>query len=106
MTRPTPRKPPRTRGAKPRPEPAPGEPTTLKPERVEGVLIAARVNEKGEKVGEEQVASIKLYAPNFDKLPGAVEDVWPDVLAELERLDAAKAAAPANGGAKSRPRQR
>lgn len=74
-------RPPRTKGAKrmPRPRKPKGAPK-MRPLRIEGVLVAAIINEAGDIVGEEQVAAIKVFAPDFDKLPDVVEGIWPKVI--------------------------
>jgi hypothetical protein len=66
------RKPPRTRGAKPRPRPAAVAP--LEPFKIVGQLVGARKNEAGAVIGEEVMGKVAIYAAQFGELEKLVQE--------------------------------
>jgi hypothetical protein len=46
---------------------------SLRPHKIVGQLIGARYNEHGEIVGEEVMADVAIFKPNFGKVEQAVE---------------------------------
>lgn len=55
---------------------------SLKPFKIVGRLVAARVDEEGNVVDEISVGELTLYAPQFSQLAEQVELAWPGVVQE------------------------
>lgn len=64
-------------------------PATLRPLKIEGHLVAKRVDENGETVGEVVLAPLVVYAPAFGHLARTVEESWPRLIAEFDAQQAA-----------------
>jgi hypothetical protein len=58
--------------------------TTLEQLRVDCTLVAARLDERGERIDEVPVARFSLAPGDFDSLAREVDGVWPNVVEEAE----------------------